>query len=616
MKNTKSTLFHAYNARFLEPREVAETFVPSHHFYRLLERSNSLVIGPRGSGKTTLLMMLQEQTLEVLRNRSPDLQIPDNNFTGAFIPTDITWSKQLETLASANVPLYKSTLLTDIAFTLHVLRCLLSAMEFRCKKVNLANHVESDIAKTLSDCWKLERSCLSLASIRYLLLSQLNKVHATVHPTSASGREGEVCNVLDAFPRLDLLSSVSLAVEIFNDFTGNSDRKWALLFDELELAPSQIRKQLMSYLRSVNNKLLFKLSLVPFSDEIRDLSSFMSASEQNDFSVIQLWYSNKNDERSFSRKLWKQLVKNSRLENRNPEEILGTSIFDTDPRDWQKNETAYHKESRQLRRFRSLAKKDLTFQQYLDKEGIDLDEVESISPERRAATVRKVSGIVAIRDSVLSERSSKDGTLAKRSRATLEIYSGANAMFAMLEGNPRWFKAVIGDLILAMTPNQKTIRASKQARAIEKASERFRALLRTIPCPKVNDVSPQQGIITLIDTIGDYFSKELTKIPFTPDPHNSFAASSDSDEQLIRSLGAAINAGALVWIPKSDADIVSSDLRGKRLRLTYLFSPFYRLLLRTGKQISLTTITKQPAKKKVHQNELLLEDTEETDEEP
>lgn len=613
MKNTKTTLFHAYNARFLEPREVAETFVPSHHFYRLLERSNSLVIGPRGSGKTTLLMMLQEQTLEVLRNRSPNLQIPDINFTGAFIPTDITWSKQLETLTSTDFRLFDTKVLTDIAFTLHVLRCLLSAMEFRCRSIDLANDIESKIAKTLSDCWNLERSCLSLSSIRYLLLSQLNKVHATAHPTSITERE--VRNVLDALPQLDLLSSVSLAVEVFNDYTGNADRKWALLFDELELAPVQIRKQLMSYLRSVNNKLLFKLSLVPFSEEIRDLSSFMSASEQNDFSVIQLWYSNKNDERSFSRKLWKQLVKNSRLENRDPEEILGASIFDTDPGDWQKNETSYHRESRQLRRFRSLAKKDLTFQQYLDKEGINLDEVESISPERRAATVRKVSGIVAIRDSVLSDRSSKDGTLAKRSRATLEIYSGATALFAMLEGNPRWFKAVIGGLILEMAPNQNTIRASKQARAIEKASQRFRALLRTIPCPKIDNISPQQGIITLIDTIGGYFAKELTKIPFTPDPHGSFSAASDSDEQLIRSLGAAINAGALVWIPKSDADIVSSDLRGKRLRLTYLFSPFYRLLLRTGKQISLTTITRQPGKKKVHQNELWLEDNEVRDDE-
>jgi hypothetical protein len=45
-----------------------------------------------------------------------------------------------------------------------------------------------------------------------------------------------------------------------------------------------------------------------------------------------------------------------------------------------------------------------------------------------------------------------------------------------------------------------------------------------------------------------------------------------------------------VWIPQGDLDILSSSLRGKELRLSYLFSPIYPLLLRAERAISLQTI--------------------------
>ena len=57
MINT-SSIFGAFNARWLTPEDVARSFVPTTHFKALAKFQHSLLMGPRGCGKTTLLKML------------------------------------------------------------------------------------------------------------------------------------------------------------------------------------------------------------------------------------------------------------------------------------------------------------------------------------------------------------------------------------------------------------------------------------------------------------------------------------------------------------------------------------------------------------------------------
>src|SRR5580658_5887809 len=58
------SIFESFNARSLDPTQVAETFVPSLMFRKLAKRRHTIIVGPRGSGKTTLLKMLQQSALE------------------------------------------------------------------------------------------------------------------------------------------------------------------------------------------------------------------------------------------------------------------------------------------------------------------------------------------------------------------------------------------------------------------------------------------------------------------------------------------------------------------------------------------------------------------------
>src|SRR4051812_4357900 len=85
---TAPTLFGAFNARSLNAREVAESFIPPSAFDTLAHAEHSLLIGPRGSGKTTLLKMLQSEALEHWADPAAEAYRQRIDYTGVFIPTD------------------------------------------------------------------------------------------------------------------------------------------------------------------------------------------------------------------------------------------------------------------------------------------------------------------------------------------------------------------------------------------------------------------------------------------------------------------------------------------------------------------------------------------------
>ena len=51
-------------------------------------------------------------------------------------------------------------------------------------------------------------------------------------------------------------------------------------------------------------------------------------------------------------------------------------------------------------------------------------------------------------------------------------------------------------------------------------------------------------------------------------------------------VGRSLNAGALIYIPDGDGEMLLSSLRGKRFRLSYLFAPYYGIPIRLGRAVS------------------------------
>lgn len=591
-------LFDSFNARFLEPREVADTFVPSSHFDALIRKEHTLVVGPRGSGKTTLLTMLQSEALDHWTSEKGAVYKSSIGFTGVLIPTDVSWGKQVSSIGDG-LDEQSRNVFALAAFTTHILRRFVIAIEYESNRANLilGGEKEYKVTQEISNAWKVEPGCASFRSLKYALTNRLNSIKSLARQEAILGPSGRPERIANREAlHLTFLDSIALGIEVFDDARGMSNSKWGLLFDELELAPKKIRNTLMASLRSVNERILFKLSLAPFAVDYQQLTDALSASAGNDYTIIQLWYSNREHSYGFCESLWNQLLRSRGMEEETAESVLGRSIFDTESAEWKLQQTAYHPTGRLAKRFRDLASKDGTFAAFLAGHKIDLDKLDTLEPNLRAATVRKATSIVAIRDAVIASGPTGSTPAKRRSREILEVYSGATSIFAMLEGNPRWFKAIIGELLDRRKSPSAKIDAGTQMRAIDRAIKRFRAMLRTIPCAQIGDQRSQRGLISLLDTIGNYFGSELNEMPFNLDPPNSFKVHSRCTAELMNSIGEAVNAGAFVLLPDGEEEIFGGSLRGKQMRLSYLFAPFYATLLRAGRDLSLSFILEQASK--------------------
>src|SRR5258705_465167 len=80
------------NARFLDPHEVAETFVRSPYLAEIAAPANTALLGPPGSGKTTLLKMLTLPALLNWADPSRDSLASDLDYLSVYIPSSLTWN--------------------------------------------------------------------------------------------------------------------------------------------------------------------------------------------------------------------------------------------------------------------------------------------------------------------------------------------------------------------------------------------------------------------------------------------------------------------------------------------------------------------------------------------
>lgn len=589
-RDSFSNLFEAYNARVLEPYQVAQTFIPPRHYFRLLEARHSVVVGPRGSGKTTLLKMLQGAALEAWRHSRAEECRDRVRFTGVFIPADRAWTAQVESLGARGLDLESRRVFEEAAFTTHVLRALVRALEYRChppstegltphRRTVLSAENEVQFVRELARTWQLTPAVPSLAGLRRSLSSRMLEIHGVCAKERLLGEKDRTERIAaQAFLHLSFLTAVVAGIELFDDFSGERGAKWAFLFDELELAPDWISQMLTAALRSVDERLIFKLALVPFAGSSKHVNSTLGAMPRHDYDEIALWYAHKEDGYEFCESLVTEMLRRRSFGTKTPEAVFGDSARVKPLGRAQPRRSAATIE----RQMRSLASKDASFRSYLKANRLDLDRLSAVRGVRRKQTINKIRAIVAARDAF---RESDRG----RSRKRPEIYSGAETIYAASEGNPRWLIGMVTELLERSRDGQRVSRG-QQSREITNTGNQFRALLRTIPAPKTGGDSRRRGLLSLLDEIGGAFQKKVILDAFDPDAPGSFVVDASANERLAASLGEALNAGALVYVPDANTEAGPISLRGKRFRLAYLLAPRYQLPLALLRPVALSTL--------------------------
>lgn len=577
-----------YNARSLPPADIARSFIPPEpHFVRLLSRNHTLLLGPRGSGKTTLLKML---TLRALRNWShpsgPELtrQI---GFNAAFVPADIAWGKQIDALDALDFHSNRK----EAAFVIHSLRALVHAMreasELARKSppahlahlaVAIDSSQEEQFARIVANNLGISPVLNTLLGIELALESKLDAINSGEPDGSFS---------VNSFP-----SKISLLVSAFNSITGDDDRRWALLFDELEIAPTPIKAFLLSGIRSFDERIIVKLAIAPYMEDAGFDRSPTSPQPLHDYHTIQLSYPNKDDALQFSLELFRNTFQRLGIEATSL-----PSLFQSPAHGPAFGQRQGRAGKRQVipREFMSLAEKDDSFARYVKDREIFLPTYQ-FTENNVAQDIRKVVPIVIARDFYL-KRFESGRFVTNRSRKSYSLYTGYPSIVEITEGNPRAILTLIGPMAQEHRDNvggshsTGAISTVVQSHAIRRVELLLTSLLQVIPLD-LGGFERGKGLLDFIDQIGRAFEDRLLRREFSPDYVGSFTLDENLTPAVVSAVGKALNAGAIIHVPYPDSgpDSLLRGLKGQRFRLSYALASRYRLLLTLGERVNLSKL--------------------------
>lgn len=579
-----SSIYGAFNARWLSPEDVARAFVPTAHFHALTHFQNSLLMGPRGCGKTTLLKMLTRPAQRVWTQerlpKDPSLsQYRSPDFEAIYIPSDIRWSYELSAVTrelEGNEVLAERTQRAQVSIS-----ALLEAIRaFRYILEERQEDAESFV-KTLLKHFSLGPVVPSFAELRFRLLALGDEIRSAIVRADAAKLQNIFDGVAPSFTG-HALDSVMRACNVFEEYVKMPNQKWALCFDELEIAPTWLQSELLKALRSFDQHFLLKLTWSP----ILPTDLFVGQERQHDFEAIRMWHSHASDARPFCREFAKRFVQErfSRTDI-TPRAVLGQSPFAME-----EGSGAYATGSDIWRTMVDLSKADPGFRAYLKEHGIDPDNPVSESVALRDETLRKVKPLVVLRDAYLKEHTEGGKRVSRRSRKFSTTYYGEDAIYAMSEGNPRSLAGLLNELFdfesrSLFEEKRFVIRPETQARVLFGASQRMLTGIRTFP---VSMQSRGLSLYRLIDKLGNFLKGELLGGTFNADPIGSFIVDENVGPDVMNEIAVGLTIGAFVSVGSSQSDIPVSVL-GARIRLSHMLAPTYRLSFRNLRDIRLST---------------------------
>ncbi len=577
----------AYNARNSDPRQIAQSFVKPDDFEKILEYQSKVLVGPRGIGKTTILKLLTPTGLHELRKR-PEFENLDLDHVPLYIPADTLWKGEasaFENMQSLGRSDIKSETIQFVQHALFVDYCLYEviasiqdAAEIATKYdeelpkwcFKVSREVEANICQECSAFWELPSRPKSFLGLKLALLKRQNSYSAMINSLD----DPDFSDINHEEPR-NLFIMLTGFFEIMQEFTGV--KKWALHFDEMEIAPQSILNEIYQRLRSFDSRAVIKFSLFPYIDFVKeDGSSRSGPQEGHDFETITLSGKFKNETYSFASELISKIC-DSRDVNLDSFKKYVNSAADQHTLQFKDNG---HRIRRYKEIFRSLSEKDHTFASYLKDNNIIISEISNYTEKNKAPLVRKLGGVSEFRYHYL--KSFKGGKGIKASRKSYHYFNSFDQILKLTEQNPRAIHFYCDDIINCMNANRPSQGALKDV--IKKNVNRFRALVATQIVPFDPSYNKRMShALDVVDILGEGLYTQLITKTFSPEPQLAFKIAQSMGDYSLRILGIAVNSGAII-LDESNQRGLHLDLQGLRFRISYQLSPWYPLPTQTGSE--------------------------------
>jgi len=602
----------SFNARYLSYEHIAKTFISNQHYNELLKNNHTLLMGPRGSGKTTLLKMLTPACQYYLKNNRRGHK--EIGFTAIYIPTDIQWNKQIEVFSKdIDFPDKIKGVFPQFLVTTNILISLINTFIQIFETQNLNDTDENifekevKLSQAIIGYWQIERPVApTLMSIKQALYNRLTFGNTLLKRIKYG--DYDVNAALPDFfyhEYLDLVTVACSEYESVFEIKLIDQKKWAFCFDELEISPDWLQKDLLIKARSVDQRFIFKLTtspIVSFVDKVDNEISSLQAREDEDFKIIRTWnydYACLKNWNIFSDKLITQKIQRHFVDL----ELKPLNIFgdDSDIRNLMKNfpkpktsfksknqESLYEEGNYYWSLFKELATIDVSFKKFLEAKNINSRNPLANNPSQMDQVFRKTKELVLYRFHF------KKAENQKRGRKNPALNYGIPAIYELCDGNPRFLISLIDALLPSI--NNGKIPINQQASVISHYSERYLALLASHPdSTKELSAGKYLNLSTLIERIGLYFFDKLIYEDFRMTALSTFTVDKQVPEIIIELIVLGIHLGAFIYLDPKKA-LSKEGIVGVKLRLSYLLHPHFNLPKREYDNVNLSTILKYYSK--------------------
>lgn len=535
-----------FNSRYLTWKALAEQFVPTDNFERLLLPSHSILLGARGSGKTTMLKMLHPEAEALFRESHPGIEYP---FYGVYIPSDRQWSFILEELEGEQ-EIHNIKNISRCLVNLNVLIAFLDSLLFVINEKAVEESDKYSFCKLLMKLWQIDNSIPPvLEIIRMHLRSESIKIQNALNDKDLNYRIPFVC----ASPFIESLTLLVDAITyIFGKYSLRS--QWALCFDEMEIAPNWLKEEIISLdLRSRAQCFLFKITSTP--DWSIPRVSYRDAAENNDIDIIKCWNA---EYASFGG--WKEfcdsIIKSQILEKYSISIEDFHSLLNVEKKD-----RSFF--------FEQLPLVDSGFYKYFQRDkDIDANNKIVISRTNMRSKYYPIM--------VLASRYFYFGKKKNRPIEEDSSYLGDWLLYNMPDGNPRSFMNIIKEISYHMESNGRLrMNIPALCKMVREFSlNSFEELFSYCPMPALAISGELFNFCDVLNKIGQFFRMQLLDDEYNPSPITMFTIENKSIFSNFIHIGLSV--GAIVMI--GDTSLYSGKMPNGVYRLSYMLYPLFGIV--------------------------------------
>lgn len=541
-----------FNSRYLTYSEIAQEFVLTKNFQELLKPCHSILLGTRGCGKTTMLKMLHPAAVREYQKVHSEFHL---EFYGVYIPADRQWSLILEQLdkETEHIEFYEKV--SKSLVNVNILLAFIDTLKVLFDDESFGAEKKTEYLSLLVNYWKLGKNIPPIIDlIRLNLKGMIIDIKNAINDSDFNYDFSYVC-------KSNFEDTMSLAVEIFNTLFDKSCKKWALCFDEMEIAPEWLQHKIINgCLRSIEQTLLFKITATP--DWKVYGNDHKSPTQGNDFEIIKCWnydYSSTMEWRIFC----DSIIDSQVLSEYNITQTDFLSLL-SDPK---KHEQNFF--------FHELPKVDKGFSEVFQKENYD-----------------EKNGVIQIKNWIQRKKKYKYPILLCRYSWFTQnrqygipfenVYLGDWLLYKMSDGNPRIFCNILGDIVLSLRSTKGNLMPKLPALRdiVTDYSKHFYEGFSFL----LDEYKTEYGDFTfeeLINIIGWYFNHELLSDRYNPSPITMFTLGKSSCLQSF--VKKALQQGVIVKV--EDQQVETAGSSNGIYRLSYMLYPYFHIIQSFAKNI-------------------------------